>query len=101
MYGGYWFFNQLLQCNTMDDIHRCRDKNEHRVPAHALGYLAQVGDTAQYPGACCDMGENVFMYGWMAQSGNELMNHANMHARERYGVDLVVATMIMMKLEAN
>jgi hypothetical protein len=71
------------------------------VPAHALGYLAQAGDIAQYPGACCDMGENVFMYGRTASSGNESMNRANMHAKECYGVDLVVATMIMMKLKAN
>ena len=100
-YGGYWFFNQLLQCNTLNDINRCREKYEDRVPAHALGYLARVPDIGQYPGARCDMGDNVYMYGRTASSGNESMNRANMRARERYGVDLVVATMIMMKLAAK
>ena len=94
-------FNQLVQCNTLHDIERCREKYEHQVPAHALGYLARVNDNAQYPGARCDEGDDVYMYGRTASSGNESMNRANMRARERYGVDLVVATMIMMKLAAT
>ncbi len=99
--GGYWFFNQLLQCNTLHDIERCREKHEQNIPAHALGYLARVDNNAQYPGARCEGGDDVFMYGRTASSGNESMNRANMHARKRYRVDLVVATMIMKKASGN
>ncbi len=74
-------FNQLVQCNTQNDIERCREKHEQRVPAHALEYLARVDDVAQYPGAHCDMGDDKYMYGTTASSGNESMNRANMRAR--------------------
>ena len=47
------------------------------------------------------MGDNVYMYGRTASSGNESMNNANKAARARYGVDAVVATMILLKLAAT
>ena len=62
--GGYWFFNQLLRCNTQDEINAVREEHEQNVPAHVLQYLARgVLDTSQYPGARCDMGTNIYMYG--------------------------------------
>ncbi len=95
---GYWYFNQMLQCFTVNGIVNCHVENEQNVPAHALEYLARVNDTLLYPGAWCAMGDNVYMYGRMASSGNESMNNANKAARARYGVDAVVATMILLKL---
>ena len=94
-------FNQLLQCNTLNEIERFREKHGHKLPTHALGYLARVNNVAQYPGARCGMGDDVCMYGRTASSGNESMNRANKCARERYGVDLIVASMIMIKLAAT
>ncbi len=100
--GGYWFFNQLLRCNTQDEINKVREEHEQNVPAQVLQYLARgVLDTSQYPGARCDMGKNIYMYGRTASSGNESMNNANKRARERYGVDVVVATMILLQLAAQ
>ena len=94
---GYWFFNKMLQCYTLEDIAICRTTNVN-VADHVLEYLSHVNDTSQYPASRCAMGENVIMYGRSASSGNESMNRANMRARERHGVDLVVATMLLLKL---
>jgi hypothetical protein len=98
---GYWFFNQMLQCYTLEGIAKCRADNENNVPDHALEYLSQVNDTAQYPASRCAMDENIIMYGRSASSGNESMNRANMRAHERHGVDLVVATMLLLKLASR
>ena len=95
---GYWFFTKLLQCNSMQEINKFFEKWEASVPDHALEYLSRVNNTSQYPGARCKMGEDVYMYGLTASSGNELMNNANQRAMEHHRVDLVVATMILMDL---
>ena len=105
--GGKWvnssyrFFNQMLQCYTLEDIAKCRADNENDVANHALEYLSQVNNTLQCPVSHCAMGENVIMYGRLASSGNESMNRANMRARERYGVDIVVETMLLLKLASR
>lgn len=88
----------MLHCYTADDVARCREEYEASVPGHALEYLARVEDSAQYPGVRCEMGENMYMYRRTASSGNESMNRANKMAHEQYGVDAVVATMILMDL---
>ena len=100
--GGWWFFNQLVNCKNSEEMNKCHEENEVNVPAYALQYLARVNDNGQYPGACCDMGQDVFMYRRSASLGNESMNCANKQARERHGVDVVVATMlILIQLECN
>ncbi len=63
-----------------------------------LEYLARVADMEQYPGAHCDMSDNVYIYGRTTSSGNESMNNANKNAQEQYGVDVIVATMILLEL---
>jgi hypothetical protein len=77
----------MLQCCTVDDIKKCLVENEQKVPAHALEYLARVNDTLQ--------GDDIYMYGRTASSGNESMKNANKQPCERYGVNAVVATMIL------
>ena len=47
------------------------------------------------------MGEDVMMYRCSASSGNELMNRANNHARQRIAIDLVNTTMVLLKLESE
>ena len=69
MNGGWWVFNQLVNCNSTEEMNKCHEENEANVPAHALQYLARGKDSAQYPGARCDMGQDVYMYGRSASSG--------------------------------
>ncbi len=92
----------MLQCFTVNNIKKCHEENaEQNVPAHALEYLARVEDS-QYPGVrCASMSDNVYMYGRTALSENESMNNANKQACDSYGVDAVVARMILLKLAAT
>ena len=47
------------------------------------------------------MGEDIVMYGRSASSGNESMNHANICARQHIAINLVNATMVLLKLESG
>ena len=64
-----------------------------------LRYLNDFPDTAQYPAARCKMSDTACMYGRSASSGLESMNRANMRARDKSAVDIVNATLLILKME--
>jgi hypothetical protein len=96
---GWWYFNQLVNCNTVEEIEVLRDKHLSKIATKTLRYINNVPDTAQYPAARCAMSLNIYMYGRSASSGNESINRANQHAQERMVVDVVNATMVLVNLE--
>jgi hypothetical protein len=72
------------------------------VNEKALKYLNAVGDTAQYPGARVDVDFGcIIMYQRSASSAVESMNRANKAARDRFAVDVVCATKLLLSLSAK
>jgi hypothetical protein len=95
------YFKQLVRCLTTDEIQCTRDKYQDKISNTVLTYVNRLADTAQYPTARCRMGEDIMMYGHSASSGNESMNCANNRACQRIAIDLVNATMVLLKLESG
>ena len=85
----------------VDEIDRTREKYQDKVSAKVLTYVNRLEDTSQYPAARCGMSEDIVMYGRSASSGNESMTRANYCARQRIAIDLVNATMVLLKLESG
>ncbi len=77
---GWWYLNQLVNCNTVEEIEVLHNKHLAKIATKMLWYINNVPDTAQYPAARCAMSLNIYMYGWSESSGNELMNRANQRA---------------------
>ncbi len=77
---GWRYFNQLVNCNTVEAIKVQCDKHLAKIATKTLRYINNVPDTAQYPVARCAMSSNIYMYGRSASSGNESMNRANQRA---------------------
>jgi hypothetical protein len=96
---GWWYFNQLVNCNTVEEIEVQRNKHLAKIATKTLCYINNVHDTAQYPAARCGMSSNIYMYGWSVSSGNESMNRANQRAREQMAIDVINATMVLVNLE--
>ncbi len=53
----------------------------------------------QFPAARCAQGDSVCMYGKSAYSGVEAMNRANEDIRHKTAVDILNATLILLKKE--
>jgi hypothetical protein len=79
------------------------DRNDHVVHMDngALRYLNLVNDKEQYPAARCGMGKCIYMYGCTLSSSAKSMNNVNMVVRERTAVDVVNASILLLKLEAK
>jgi hypothetical protein len=66
-----------------------------------INYLNGLDDHAQYPAARCAMRNDVYMYNHSASGVVGLMNDANKDMRARTAVDLLNATILLIKLEVN
>jgi hypothetical protein len=96
---GWWYFNQLVNCNTVEEIEGQREKHLAKIATKTLCYINFVHDTAQLLAARCDLRSNIYMYGRSASSSNESMNWAIQRAREQMAIDVVNATMVLVNLE--
>ena len=56
---------------------------------------------SQFPAAHCGMNDNIVMYGRSASSGNESMNCTNNCTHQHIAIDLVNATIVLLKLESG
>ena len=86
-YSGWWYFNQLLQCCTPEEIEIQRKRHLGKIGAKALTNTNKLDDTAQNPAARCAMAGNIYMFGRTTSARNESMNRANQRAREQTAVD--------------
>jgi hypothetical protein len=96
---GWWYFNQLVNCNTVEEIEVQCNKHLAKTATKTLCYINNVHDTAQYPAARCGMSSNIYMYGRSASSVNKSMNRANQRAQEQMAIDVANATMVLVNLE--
>ena len=73
-----------------------------RLSENAIAYLRDnIMDEAQFPASRCAMGSDIYMYMQSTSSGGESMNNANQAVRDRTAVDIINATILMMKLESK
>ena len=66
-----------------------------------INYLNNKTNSSQYMAARCAMGENIYMYHRTSSAAVESMNAANKEIRQRTAVDLVNATILLIRLECN
>ncbi len=64
-------------------------------------YLFRIPEEVQFPAARCAQGNSVCMYGKSASSGVEAMNRANEDIREKTAVDILNATLILLKKKST
>jgi hypothetical protein len=63
-------------------------------------YLFNIAEKMQFPASRCAQGDFVCMYGKSASSGVEAMNRANEDIRQKTTVDILNATLILLKKES-
>ena len=64
-------------------------------------YLTKIPDTKQYAAVRCAMSQDVCMYGKSASSGVESINRANKLVREKTAVDILNASILLLKMEGE
>ena len=98
-YSEWWYFNQLLQCFTTEEIEIQRNRHLGKIGTKALTYINKLEHTSKYPAARCAMTGNIYINGRTTSAGIESMHWANQCAWEQTAVDLVNATMLLVNLE--
>ncbi len=64
-------------------------------------YLFNSAEEIQFPAARCAQGNFICMYGISASSGVEAMNRANEYIRQKTAVDILNATLILLKKKST
>ena len=90
-------FNLLSGCNSVAQLATNQEKYYPHMHPTDYHYLTKLDDECQYAAARCAMGEKVCMYSKSALSGVESMNKANLAARQRTGIDIINAMILILK----
>ncbi len=64
-------------------------------------YFFNIAEEIRFPAARCAQGNSVCMYGKSASSGVDTMNRANEDIRQKTAVDILNATLILLKKEST
>jgi hypothetical protein len=64
-------------------------------------YVFNIAEEMQFPASRCAQGDSVCMYGKSAFSCVELMNRASEDIRQKTAVDILNATLILLKKEST
>ena len=100
-YTALWMYNKLIQCRTTEQIDFTKEQYMPKMHNSDLYYLNSLTDPSQYPAARCSMGDNIYLYHRTSSAAVESMNAANKEIRQRTAVDLVNATILLIRLECN
>ena len=65
-----------------------------------INYLDSIPDKRQYLAAHCGMDRNVFMFDRESTGSVEAMKHANEKVCNAFSVDIVNATIVLLKMES-
>ena len=66
-----------------------------------IQYLNSLTGESQYPAARCAMGENIYMYHHLSSGAVELMSRANNDMGAWTTIDLLIASILLLKLECT
>jgi hypothetical protein len=86
-----------MNCNTTEQIEEKKDKYYPQMLQSDINKLEKFNDHEQYPAAQCAMNSEVRMYMRSSSQMVEAMNSAN----KRMRIDLVNATILLLKMEAE
>jgi hypothetical protein len=100
-YSALWMYNKLIQCRTVEQLELVKEQNFTKMHTSDHTYLNKLADVSQYPAARCAMGEGIYMYHRTSSAAVESMNAANKEIRDRTAVDLVNATILLLRLECT
>ena len=94
-------FNLLCDCNTVAEINETKKKYYPQMKQTDINVLEELLDYQQYPAARCEMEPRSYMYQRSSSQTVEAMNNANKRMRVRSCVDVLNATLLVMKMEAE
>ena len=100
-YSALWMYNKLVQCRTQEQVDSMKEKYMPKMHNSDINYLNKLTDTSQYPASRCAMGEGIYMYHRTSSAAVESMNAANKEIHQRTAVDLLNASILLIRLECN
>ena len=77
VYSALWVYNRLLQCCSVAQLEREKEKTFPLMHRTDLQYLNSLSDESQYPAARCAKAPGVYMYHRTSSAAVESMNAAN------------------------
>jgi hypothetical protein len=96
-----WLYNLLMGCKSVASLSATRKQYKEKMYPTDRHYLFNIAEEMQFPAARCVQGNSVCMYGKSASSGVEAMNRANEEIRQKTAVDILNATLILLKKEST
>jgi hypothetical protein len=96
-----WVYNLPIGCKSVASLSATRKQYEEKMYPTDHHYLFNIAEEMQFPAARCAQGNSVCMYGKSASSGVEAMNRANKDIHQKTAVDILNATLILLKKEST
>ncbi len=94
-------FNLLSDCNTVQEIVTMKGKYYPKMQQDYINVLQELPDHVQYPAARCAMEKVACTYHRSSSQTVKAINNANNQMRVRASVDVLNATILLMKMEAE
>ena len=101
VYSALYVYNRLLQCRTVTQIEKEKEKNFPFMHSSDLKYLNNLSDHAQYPAARCALSAGTYMYHRTLSAAVESMNAAKREMRAKIAADPLNACIILMRMECK
>jgi hypothetical protein len=96
-----WMYNLLVGCKSVTSLSATKKKYKEKMHPTDNHYLFRIPEEMHFPAAKCAQGDSVCMYGKSASLGVEAMNRANKDIYQKTAVDILNATMILLKKEST
>jgi hypothetical protein len=94
-------YNLLIGCKSVASLSTTRKKYKDKMFPTDRHYLFNITEEMQYPAARCAQGDSVCIHGKSASSGVEAINRANEDIRQKTAVDILNATLSLLKKEST
>jgi len=101
VYSALWVYNRLLQCRSVAQLEREKEKTFPLMNRTDLQYLNSLSDESQYPAARCAKAPGVYMYHRTSLAVVESMNAANREMRAKTAVDPLNACILLIRMECK
>jgi hypothetical protein len=101
VYLALWVYNRLLQCRSVAQLEREKEKTFPLMPRTDLQYLNSLSDESQYPAARCAKAPGVYMYHRTSMAAVESMNAANREMRAKTVVHPLNACILLIRMECK
>ncbi len=96
-----WMYNLLIGCKSVASLSATRKTYKEKMYPTDRHYLFNIAKEMQFPAASCAQGNSICMYGKSASSSVEAMNRANKDIYQKTAVDILNATLILLKKEST